>query len=116
MRNSKENKAIIKALKKINECRWVGTVKHDNLQKCLSALILQSANSGWYKPIAGRIDGLAGIFMINEDGSIYWESRIIKEQENVFTIEHLTTSGCNDFENLYAQFINESAIKTNEAC
>lgn len=114
MNNSKENKATIRALKKINECKWVGAVKHDNLQKCLSVLVLQSANSGWYEPIATRIDGLTGIFMINGDGSIYWESRVIKEQENVFMIEHLTTSGCNDFESLYTQFINESTT-TNEA-
>lgn len=106
--NTKENNAKVKALKKVAETKWVGNVIQDTLDKCLVGLNLDSTNSGWYKPTATRINGLTGIFMINQDGSIFCEARVIKEDEKKFRIEYLTTEGWNIFENLYSQFIDEN--------
>jgi hypothetical protein len=106
--NTKENNVIVKALKKINQCKWVGNTIHDNLDKCLVAINLETGkNSGWYSPIATRINGLTGIYMINQDGSICFDYRVIKEDEKIFRIETLTMAGYNEIENLYAQMINE---------
>ena len=103
-----ENNAKVKALKKIAGTKWTGTTIHTNLDACLTALNLDSTNSGWYKPTASRIDGLTGIFMINQDGSIFCEARVIKESENEYKIEYMTMAGWNEFENLYCQFIDEN--------
>ena len=93
-----ENNAKVKALKKIAETKWTGTTIHTNLDACLTALNLDSTNSGWYKPTASRIDGLTGIFMINQDGSIFCEARVIKESEKEYKIEYMTMAGWNEFE------------------
>ncbi|MBK7360726.1 MAG: hypothetical protein IPI96_16185 [Saprospiraceae bacterium] len=47
-----ENSAKVKALKNINQCEWVGSTVHTNLNACLTALNLEGINSGWYQPIA----------------------------------------------------------------
>lgn len=103
--NTIENNSKIKALKKISGTKWVGNTIHDNIDKCLTALNLDSSNSGWYKPKAIRVSGLVGIYMINQDGSIFCEARIIKEDENKFRIEYLTSEGWNQFEQFYSQFL-----------
>lgn len=106
--NTKENNAKIKALKKIGETKWTGTVIHTNLDACLTGLNLCTTNSGWYKPLAARINGLTGIYMINQDGSIFCEARIIKEDEKKYRIEYMTNSGWDEFEKLYCKFIDEN--------
>lgn len=103
--STKENTAKVNALKKINQCKWVGNVTHATLTACLCAINLETTNSGWYKPAAVKVNGLTGIYMINQDGSLYCEARVIKEDENRFKIEWLSTSGWIEFENLYCQFI-----------
>lgn len=105
---TKENNARVKALKKIAGTKWVGTTIHTNLDACLTGLNLCSTNSGWYKPSATRINGLTGIYMINQDGSIFCEARIIKENEKEYKIEYMTMEGWNIFENLYCKFIEEN--------
>ena len=105
---TKENNATVKALKKIAGTKWTGTTIHTNLDACLTAINLVSTNSGWYKPSASRINGLTGIFMINQDGSIFCEARVIKESEKEFKIEHMTMEGWNEFENFYGQFMDEN--------
>lgn len=105
--NTKENNAKIKALKKVAETKWVGNVTHDTLDKCLVALNLDSTNSGWYKPIATTIKGLVGWFMINQDGSLFCEARVIKESDKKYLIEYMRTSAWYEFENNYCQFIDE---------
>lgn len=100
---TKENEAIIKALKKINGTKWVGNTIHDNIDKCLVAINLSSCNSGWYNPKAKRIPGLAGIYMINQDGSIFCEARVLKESQNQYRIEYLTKEGWNQFEQLFCE-------------
>lgn len=104
--NTKENNAKVKALKKIAQTKWTGTTIHTNLDACLTALNLDSTNSGWYKPTAARIDGLTGIFMINQDGSIFCEARVIKESNDKYKIEYMTMTGWNEFENIYCQLID----------
>ncbi len=106
-----ENNAKVKALKiienTIGKIFWTGNVTHDDLDKCLTGLNLDSTNSGWYKPIAVRINGLTGIYMVNQDGYLFCEARIIKKDDKKFLIEYLTKEGWNKFENLYSQFIDE---------
>ena len=104
--NTKDNKAKVKALRKISETKWTGTTIHNNLDKCLTAMNLDSNNSGWYLPIAIRIKGLNGIFMINEDGSLFCEARVIKESQEKYRIEYMTTTGWNEFENLYCEYLD----------
>jgi len=109
--NTLENNAIVKALTKIQntvgKINWTGNIIHNNLDKCLTALNLQSSNSGWYKPLPIRIKGLTGIYMINQDGSIFYEARIIKQDEKKYLIEYLTNEALMQFDRLYSDFINE---------
>ena len=109
--NSKENIAKIKALKAVEntvgKIFWVGNIIQDNLDKCLVGLNLESTNSGWYNPIAVKINGLTGYYMVNQNGSLFCEARIIKKEENKYLIEYITNEGWNIFEDLYSQFIDE---------
>lgn len=104
---TKENNAKIMALKKVKETQWNGNTRHESLEACLTAINLDSGNSGWYKPDAVRINGLKGIYMLNEDGSIFCEARVIKEDEKRFLIEYLLNSGYKEFESYYLKFISE---------
>lgn len=107
MKNTKENKAKVLALKTIKQTQWVGEITHDTIDKCLTAINLFSGmNSGLYVPKAIRVNGLQGIFMVNEDGGLFFESRIIKIEDNKFKIEHLTNSAYNDFEKKYNELID----------
>jgi len=102
-----ENNTKVKALQKIAETKWTGTTIHTNLDACLTALNLISNNSGWYKPKATKIGGLTGWFMINQDGSLFCEARVIKEDDKKFKIEYMTSAGLNEFEDHYCNFIDE---------
>ena len=106
--NTKENLTKVKSLKMVSETNWIGNTIHDTLDKCLTSINLQTTNSGWYKPTATKIDGLKGIFMINQDGSIFCEAKVIKEGEKKYRIEYLSTNGWNQFENLYCEYIDEN--------
>lgn len=101
-----ENNAKIKALKKISGTKWVGSTTHDTIDKCLVAINLDSNNKGSYIPNGIRIEELQGIYLINEDGSLFCEARIIKQDEKKYLIEYLTNSGWNEFEELYSNFID----------
>ena len=105
--NTKGNNAKIKALKAVEntvgKIFWVGNTTHDSLVKCLVALNLDSLNSGWYNPVVVKINGLTGYYMVNQDGSLFCEARIIKQEEN-YLIEYITNDGWNKFENLYIQY------------
>ncbi len=106
--NTKENNATVSALKKINETKWVGNTVLQTLEACLTSINLESGiNSGWYQPAATTINGLTGIYMINQDGSLCYDFRVIKEGEKAYRIETLTSSGFNEFENNYLKFINQ---------
>ena len=106
--NTIENKAKIEALKTIKQTQWTGEVSHPTVQECLTALnLFAGVNSGWYNPSAVRIAGLTGIFMINEDGSLFIESRVIKT-DNGFKIEHMSNSAYNSFEEKYFEIIDNA--------
>ena len=102
-----ENNNIVKALKKIAETKWVGNITHDSLDKCLVAINTYSGiNSGWYNPVAVKINGLTGIYMVNQSGNLHFESRIIKQDNDKFLIEYLSDSGYNQFESIYREIAN----------
>jgi hypothetical protein len=109
LNSTSDNNARVIALKKIEisvgEILWTGNVTHDNLDKCLAGLNLNSNNSGWYNPSCVRINGLSGYYMINEDGSLFCESRIIKKGDSEYLIEYLTNKGWNKFEALYSELV-----------
>lgn len=103
LKNTPDNNAKVTALKIVKEVQWVGEVTHDTIDKDLIAINLYSGiNSGWYKPTAVEIKGINGIFMINEDGGLNFESRIIKTEKG-YKIEHLTNEGYNAFESKYIE-------------
>jgi len=103
---TKENNAKIKALKKIPETKWDGTVIHPNLDAALVAINLDAKNSGLHKPCAIIISGLKGYYMLNHDGSIFCEARVIKDGLK-FRIEYMSMHGWNEFEQLYEQILSE---------
>jgi hypothetical protein len=106
--NTKENNAKVKALRNVKNTKWAGTTIHDTMNKCLVAICLFSGvNSGHYNPKAIMIDGLTGWFMINQDGSLFCEARVIKEDEKKYRIEYMSNSAWNEFENDYCNFIEE---------
>lgn len=107
LKATKENNALVKALKKIAETKWVGNITHDTLDKCLAGINLESGvNPGWYNPVAVRIAGLTGYYMVNQNGSLCYDYRVIKLEDKKFLIETMTMEGFNQFEKLYSQFIN----------
>lgn len=106
LKNTKENNAMVAALKKINQCYWVGNTVHDTLEKCLRAINNESLkNSGWYNPVGLRIAGLEGVYLLNEDGSFCFDYRVIKESENKFKIETMAMKAYNDFESFYLELL-----------
>ena len=104
--DTKENKAIVGALKKIAETKWVGELFFDSIYACASSINLNTLNSGHYKPVVTKINGLTGMYIVNQDGSIFFESRIIKEDEKKCRIETMSTDGYNRFERHYSEIIN----------
>ncbi len=96
-----ENELIIKALKKVKETQWVGNTTHTNMDKALRGINLESSNSGWYNPKPIRVPGVYGWFMENENGSIFFEYRIIKKDDSSFIIETMTNTGYDNFEKEY---------------
>lgn len=106
--NTPENAAKVKALKLIKETQWTGTVHHPSLHLCLAGLNLETTNSGWYVPVAVKISGLTGYFMLNQDGSLFCEARVIKVSDNRFNIEYMTNSAWGEFERAYSDFINQT--------
>ena len=104
--NTKDNEAKVEALKTVKETQWTGETTHDTIDKCLTAInLFQGTNSGLYIPTAIRVKGVQGIFMINENGSLNFESRVIKMSDNSYKIEHLTNAGYNYFESKYSELI-----------
>lgn len=108
--NTKENNAKANALKKVQnvvgKIYWVGNNKHITLDRALRSMCMNSLNSGWYNPIPVNIKGLVGIYMINEDDTLFSESRIIK-QDDIYLVEHLSTEGWNKYEEYYFQYLDE---------
>lgn len=108
LKETADNKARIEALKTIKETQWVGNTVHTSIDACLTAMNLDSTNSGWYKPTAIRLPKLKGIFMVNEDGSLFFEAKIIKDAENAYRIEYMTMEAYNKFEQKYSELVQKS--------
>ena len=105
LKNTLENNAKVSALKTVKETQWVGEVTHDTIDKALIAInLFQGMNSGWYNPIAVRLSGVKGVFMINEDGGLNFESRIIKTDKG-YKIEHLTNEAYDSVESKYFEIL-----------
>ena len=101
-----QNKIFIQVLKKIKETDWVGNTIHKDLEPCLTAINLSCRrNNGWYIPKPIRIKGLNGIFLLNEDGGLLCDYRILKDERG-YLIETLTMSAFNKFEKMYSELIN----------
>ena len=90
-----------KALKTVNECKWTGNTKFDDIDRCLRSIGLQTSNSGSYTMTPIKLKGMIGYYLVNEDGSLHYDSRILKD-ETGYTIEYLSMSGFNDFEKAYS--------------
>jgi len=105
LKNTPENNAKMEALKAVKETQWVGSVTFNNMDECLTSMNLEAMNSGWYKPTPTRIKGVYGIFMINQDGGLYFEQRIIKVADSEYRIESLSNAGFTIFENNYSELI-----------
>lgn len=106
LKNTAENNAKVLSLRKVKEVHWVGEVTHDSIDKALTAInLFQGTNSGWYNPVAVRLNGVQGIFMINEDGGLNFESRVIKAENNRYRMEHLSNAGYAAFEKKYIEII-----------
>lgn len=106
LKNTKENIAKAAALKTVKETQWVGEVTHDTIDKALIGVNLyQGMNSGWYNPVAVRLNGIKGVFMINEDGGLNFESRIIKTDKG-YKIEHLTNEAYDFVESKYLEILD----------
>jgi hypothetical protein len=106
--NAAYNNAVVKALKNVRETQWVGNLTFRTMHECLTFLNLYSGmNSGFYDPIAIKINGLTGWFMVNQDGTIFLEARIIKESEDKYKIEYMAKEAWNQFENDLRSFLGE---------
>ena len=103
LNQTKENVAKVEALKTVKETQWVGHLTFENLDFCLRSINLNSSNGGSYNPVPIRINGLTGIFMINKDGGLFYESRVIKKANDKFVIEHLSNAGYSAFESKYSE-------------
>lgn len=102
---TKENNAKVEALKSISTFKWAGTTIHPNMEYCLRAINMQSNNSGHYNPLAVRVPKLPGWYMVNQDGSLFVEARIIKKSNNEYLIEYLSNKGYDQFESLYSDLV-----------
>ena len=110
LKNTPENKAKVEALKTISETQWVGETTHDTIDKCLTGInILSGMNSGWYVPAAIRLNGVQGIFMVNQDGGLNFESRVVKVDDNKYKIEHLSDAAYDRFETKYFENLTSGA-------
>ena len=106
-KHAKENNIIVKALRLVPEMEWVGYTVHDTMEGSLFAIRFGTLNSGWYDPIAIQIKGVTGWFMVNQNGTIFPEARVVKESENKYRVEHMTNSAWKEFENNYRKFSEE---------
>lgn len=103
LKNTRQNNAKVSGLKIVKETQWVEEVTHDTIDNALTAInSFYGLNSKWYKPVAVTINGVKGIFMLNEDGGLNFESRII-ETDKGYKTEHLTNDGYDSWENKYVE-------------
>jgi hypothetical protein len=62
-------------------------------------------NSGFYNPIVITIPKINGIFMVNQNGNIFAEARVIKKADNVFLIEYMSSEEERNYYRNYQSFL-----------
>jgi len=89
-----QNEKIEPALRLVKETQWVGGANvQKNLDCALRSMNFETFNGGLYNPTAKKISGVKGLFLVNKDGSIHYETRAIKQENGTFVIEYLTNAG-----------------------
>ena len=104
LKNTLENKSLIETLKKVNETDWVGNVEFQTLEDAVRILSNHAMNSGWSNPLPFRINGLTGMFISNDSGSLFFSERITKT-ETGFLVEEMTMEAYNKFEQNYIELL-----------
>jgi hypothetical protein len=99
--NDENSFRVQKALKAPKETQWVGEITFSRLDEALRSIILHTLNSGLSELNHTRVPGVKGVFLLNNDNSIFWEARAIKTCKDEFKIEWLSDSGYAAFENAY---------------
>lgn len=103
LKNTNENRVFATILKTIKETDWCGNTVHNDIESCLVAINLGTKiNGGFYKPTAITLKGINGYFMVNKDGSLLYDYRVIKTEKG-YLIETLTSAGFNKFEKMYSE-------------
>ena len=102
LKNTKENKALIESLKKVNETDWVGNIEFQTLDEAVRILNMRSTNSGWSNPLPFRVKGLTGMFISTDEGNLFYGSRITKTKKG-YLVEEMTLEGFNKFEQNYIE-------------
>ena len=102
LKNTKENKALIESLKKVNETDWVGNIEFQTLDEAVRIVNARSMNSGWSNPLPFTIKGLTGMFISNDEGSLFYDNRITKT-ETGYLVEEMTMQAFNKFEQNYIE-------------
>lgn len=94
-----QNEKLESALRKTKEADWVGgrNIQPD-LDCALRSMNFGTFNGGSYNPTAKRISSVKGLFLVNKDGSIHYESRAIKQEDGRFLIEYLSNSALSKIE------------------
>lgn len=93
------NDAIELELRKVKETDWVGNLTFRTLEEALASINLAGlVNSGFYKPKCKRVKGVHGIFMINQNGCLAFDARVIKQDDGIYLIEYMTLSAFNELE------------------
>lgn len=97
-----QNKRLIEGLRKfenvVGEIPWTDGLGFDSMELCAASMNLNALNSGFYKPPMVRIKGLSGFYMINEDGYLHCDQRVVKESERCYRIQNLTSTAFNRLE------------------
>ena len=105
-----DNDIIVKILKELENSAgriyWIDGLTFNSIDLCLASINMNSCNGGFYKPKAFRVKNVNGLFLKNEDGSIFFESRIKKIKSDEFIIENLSSDGFLFFEKRYSELLN----------
>ena len=104
LKNTLENKNLIETLKKVNETDWVGNVEFKTLDEAVRILNNHAMNSGWSNPLPFTINGLSGMFISNDSGSLFFSERITKT-ETGYLVEEMTMEAYNKFEQKYIELL-----------
>jgi hypothetical protein len=107
LKNTLENKNLIETLKKVKETDWVDYLEVETLDHAVRVLNTHSMNSGWSNPLPFRVNGLTGMYISNDSGSLFFSKRIIKTDTG-FLIEEMTLQAYNKFEQDYIKLLKAS--------